>query len=62
MGVKINLPYDPTWQAVAWAKKNCPSYVTCFVAEDKVKMTQRPVIAYVFSDEKDATIFTLRWK
>lgn len=58
----VAIPYDVTWKAVDWAKKNCPSYVTNYVLEEKVKMTQRPIICYVFSDEKDAIIFALRWK
>ena len=67
MDVKVTLPYDPTWAALAWAKEHCPSYIT-----NKASNTTRlkPVvggwvndsgIVYYFGDERDATIFTLKW-
>ena len=28
MSITVTLPYDPVWTALAWAKENCPSYIT----------------------------------
>ena len=68
MGVKVTLPYDPTWAPLAWAKEHCPSYIT-----NKASNTTRlkrvsssgwvndSSIVYYFGDERDATIFTLKW-
>ena len=64
----VTLPYDPEWKALAWAKENCPSYIT-----NKVSNTTRlkrvassgwvndSSIVYYFSDERDVTFFMLRW-
>lgn len=64
----VTLPYDPEWKALAWAKENCPSYIT-----NRVSNTTRlkrvassgwvndSSIVYYFSDERDVTFFMLRW-
>ena len=63
----VTLPYDPEWKALAWAKEYCSSYIT-----NKVSNTTRlkPVsggwvndssIVYYFNDERDVTLFILRW-
>ena len=64
----VTLPYDPEWKALAWAKENCASYIT-----NKVSNTTRlkrvsssgwvndSSIVYYFSDERDVTLFMLRW-
>ena len=64
----VTLPYDPDWKALAWAKEYCSSYIT-----NKASNTTRlkrvsssgwvndPSIVYYFGDERDATIFTLKW-
>lgn len=56
---KVKLPYDADWQALTWAKKHCPSYIT---NNSHVEPTTfQFVVVYFFSDEKDATAFTLKW-
>ena len=64
MSTTVILPYDPTWQAVEWAKKHCNSYITNeLVPNNKepkwLKKDNR--IRYYFGDEKDAVMFALRW-
>lgn len=67
MSVTVTLPYDPVWTPLAWAKENCPSYIT-----NKASNTTRlkPVaggwvndssIVYYFGDEQDAIMFKLTW-
>ena len=63
--MKVTLPYDPVWKALEWAKKNCPSYITNRAADtDDLDGLSNAVmvIDYYFSDEKDATLFTLKFK
>lgn len=58
----VTLPYDPVWQALYWAKKNCPSYITNAVHDDVFSgMPDNTKIDYFFSDEKDMLVFILRW-
>jgi len=58
--VKITLPYDPQWKALAWAKEHCPGYITNDVAEN-VGIRSVVQIDYFFASERDATWFALRW-
>jgi hypothetical protein len=63
----VTLPYDPNWKALAWAKENCPSYIT----NESVNTTRLKKVSggwvpdsnivYYFSNEKDAMWFVLRW-
>ena len=66
--MKVTIPYDPTWRALEWAKENCPSYITNQVATARTRIV--PVkggwvaehnIEYYFSNERDATVFALKW-
>lgn len=66
MGVKVTVPFDPEWRALAWAKEHCTSYITNTSVAGRI----RPVpggwvndvdIVYYFDDEHDATMFTLKW-
>ncbi len=64
--MKVTLPYDEKrMEALTWAKKNCPSYITndsTKVVTDDVSMyPYEHVINYYFGDEKDANWFALRW-
>lgn len=54
--MKVSLPYDPTWKALYWAKKNCPSYITNYASYGG-----NTTIHYCFGNERDVIAFTLRW-
>ena len=44
---------------MTWAKENCPSYISC---TGHFKENQEEgFIEYYFSEEKDMTLFALRW-
>jgi len=58
--VKVTLPYDPQWKALAWAKEHCPDYITNDVAEN-VGIQAVVQIDYFFASERDAAWFKLRW-
>lgn len=57
----VTLPYDPTWQALEWAKKHCPSYITNAVTPSPFDIFRYPTIDYFFANEKDKLTFLLRW-
>ena len=62
--MKVSLPYDPTWQALTWAKRNCPSYITNDAdTETNIKEGYSFVthINYYFGNENEALMFKLRW-
>jgi hypothetical protein len=63
---KVTIPYNIIDPALKWAKDNCPSYITnnvvpvSFVeANDSDYISVR--VIFHFSEEKDATLFALRW-
>jgi len=65
MSKTVILPYDPTWRALEWAKANCKSYIT---NQGLTNGGPRPdtwlgpgQIEYFFADERDATLFRLKW-
>ena len=62
----VVIPYDPTWQALEWAKEHCPSYITNVRTPwppryytthsiDDIK------IRFYFGNKRDATAFALKW-
>jgi len=62
----VTLPYDPTWPAVEWAKKHCPSYITNTLSNN-IKLGAHTQYAgtyinYYFGNEQDALIFKLKWE
>jgi hypothetical protein len=57
----VTLPYDPSWKPLEWAKANCPSYITSDMHMDGYNTYDISKIDYYFSNEKDATLFLLRW-
>lgn len=67
--MKVTLLYDPLWEALDWAKKYCPSYITnsaapvkpIFKPRDQMELTY-VYIDYYFGSEKDAILFSLRWQ
>ena len=58
----VTLPYDPAWQALAWAKKYCPSYITNDVHQDGYNTYDTSKIDYFFGNDKEAMVFLLKWK
>lgn len=64
--MKVTLLYDHNWQALKWAKDNCPSYITNTAellsnsgnAGTPLKIYS---IHYYFGDERDAVAFALKW-
>ena len=62
MSKSVILPYDQHWEALKWAKANCRSYITnqSIAYRDPMKWGNTR-IEYFFSDERDATMFRLRW-
>lgn len=59
--MQVTIKYDPTWPALDWAKKHCPSYITNDMHQDGYNTYDHTRIDYFFSDEKDAVWFALRW-
>lgn len=63
--IKVTLPYDDKWLALAWAKEHCASYITNSKSDRKGEIisyfSRKVYIDYFFSDEKDATMFALKW-
>lgn len=55
----VTLPYDPAWTVLPWVERNCKSYQYNSIHFNKVE--DRSKIDYVFSDEKDAIFFALKW-
>ena len=56
VGMTVTLPYDPVWEPLEWAKKNCSSYIT-----NAVHSCDNTKIDYFFANKKDALMFILRW-
>jgi hypothetical protein len=48
-------------EPLAWAKENCPSYITNDVHMSGYNAFDPTKIDYFFEDNKDALIFALRW-
>lgn len=44
-------------QALSWAKKNCPSYIT----NDALRKDDKWYYRFYFGQEKDIIMFLLRW-
>jgi hypothetical protein len=63
---EVTIPYHIIDPALKWAKDNCPSYITNtmapihYTADLPVDFISIRVIFH-FSEEKDATLFALRW-
>lgn len=61
MSYIVTLEYDPVWPALDWVKDHCNSYITNDVHQDGYDTYDLNKIDYFFGDEKDATLFRLRW-
>lgn len=60
--MQVDVPYSKANDARKWVKDNCPSYITLNVktTPDWIDNTEM-YITFYFSDERDATLFALRW-
>lgn len=56
----VTIPYDPVWKPLDWAKKHCTSYITNQMS-DSWQPGESFLVDYFFADEKDATLFRLKW-
>lgn len=68
MSNSVTLSYDPTWQALEWAKQHCASYITHTITREnrdwfhgKNYSSSIMCVTYYFSNERDATMFRLHW-
>jgi len=65
MVYKVTLPYDSSRAITEWAKKHCSSYITNELNKEKNQhrsfSSRMYYIDYLFSDERDATMFMLKW-
>ena len=58
----VTLPYAKSHEALAWAKKNAPSYITNTYTYEDDTFEPEVQIKFHFTEEKDAVMFTLRFK
>lgn len=61
----VSIESKKAYDALDWVKLNCPSYITNRV--DMIHLTDPKRVgpikfSFVFGEEKDATLFALRWK
>jgi hypothetical protein len=61
MSIRVTLPFRQSMDPLAWAKENCPSYITNDVHMSGYNAFDPTKIDYFFEDNKDALIFALRW-
>lgn len=67
MSYTVTLQHDRrVLEMLSWAKENCPSYITNTSRRKELATGNHIsyyvyVIDYHFSEERDATWFTLRW-
>jgi hypothetical protein len=57
----VTLPYSPFRDPLDWAKENCASYITNDLHQDGYNTYDHSKIDYFFGNERDATVFALRW-
>lgn len=62
---QVSLEYTKSHEALDWAKENCPNYITNHV--DPISFADHNILGtiwvrFYFGDDKDATLFALRWK
>lgn len=58
----VTIPYDPAWRALEWAKEHCPSYITNDMHQDGYNTYDLSKVDYFFGNEKEATMFLLKWQ
>jgi hypothetical protein len=57
----VTIPYDNEWDALDWARGNCPSYIAHDTHIDKSGRGRMDMIDYFFGEKQDAIMFALRW-
>ena len=62
MAMTVTIPYDPAWRALEWAKEHCPSYITNDMHQDGYNTYDLSKVDYFFGNEKEATMFLLKWQ
>lgn len=67
MSIAVELHDDkPIREALAWAKRHCPSYITNYAyltdIADHSKMNTAYMYRFYFSEEAEAIWFKLRWE
>lgn len=53
--------FQETNDMIAWAKKQCPSYITVDITVDIEAENRARHYNFYFSEEKDYVMFVLRW-
>lgn len=61
MRYTATLPHIYQWEATTWAKENCPSYLSATAHLVEVENTDQSKIEYHFAEQRDLTMFLLRW-
>ena len=61
MSIIVTLPYDPTWKALEWIKKQDMNGYITNTATCPSSPRGDYSINYYFSDEKSAAWFALKW-
>ena len=55
------LPHIYEWHPATWAKKHCPSYLSATAHLCKIENEDQSKVEYHFAEERDLTMFLLRW-
>ena len=61
MRYTVTLPHIYEWHPGTWAKDNCPSYLSATAHLRLGRDLPPSKVEYHFEDEKDLTMFILRW-
>jgi hypothetical protein len=61
MRYTVTLPHKYEWDATEWAKEHCPSYLSATAHLRLGRDLPPSNVDYHFADEKDLTMFILRW-
>jgi hypothetical protein len=61
-GIAYEKVYDRYMAADAWAQEHCKSYEGYEITDiSDMSLTNDVVAEYVFADERDGTLFKLKW-
>lgn len=60
--MQVDVSHAIANEAYKWAKENCPSYITVNVKlGDNFLDETEMYVTFYFGEEKEATLFALRW-